>query len=368
MLKPLSELRHPREVIRQFTPNWFAVVMGTGVLSAALLQFPAFSIVAEGLWYLAIVLFIMFALLYSARWILFFKEASNIFEHSTISMFLGTIPMAIAVIINGMLIFGIQRWGNSVIVYAELLWWFDVLVSILCGVGIPFLMFTYQKHSINQMTALWLLPVVAAEVVAATGGLLAPHLIDANAQLIVLVSSYILWAFSVPIACSFLVILLLRMALHKLPHENMAASSWLTLGPISTGALGLLTIGAAAPSIFTMHGMENLGSIAAGIGILFATILWGFGLWWMLLALLITQRYFRSHVPFNLGWWGYTFPLGVYTLVTFRLGAVWKMTFFNIFGSVLLVALALMWLIVALRTAHGAYHGTLFVSPCIAKE
>ncbi len=42
------------------------------------------------------------------------------------------------------------------------------------GVLIPYLMFTRQDHSIDQMTAVWLLPVVAAEVAAASGGLLAP--------------------------------------------------------------------------------------------------------------------------------------------------------------------------------------------------
>ena len=34
--RPLSQLQHPREMIRQFTPNWFAATMGTGVLALAL--------------------------------------------------------------------------------------------------------------------------------------------------------------------------------------------------------------------------------------------------------------------------------------------------------------------------------------------
>ena len=37
-LKPLSRLDHPREMIRQFTPNWFAATMGTGILALALAQ------------------------------------------------------------------------------------------------------------------------------------------------------------------------------------------------------------------------------------------------------------------------------------------------------------------------------------------
>lgn len=62
-------------------------------------------------------------------------------------------------------------------------------------------------------------------------------------QCVMLVTSYVLWAYSVPVAFCILAILILRMALHKLPHESMAASSWLALGPIGTGALGTLVLG-----------------------------------------------------------------------------------------------------------------------------
>jgi tellurite resistance protein TehA-like permease len=237
-IKPFSQLQHPREVIRQFTPNWFAATMGTGVLALALAQLPvAIPVCAPGRRAVAVQhrLFALFTLAYAARWVLFFDEARRIFGHSTVSMFFGTIPMGLATIINGFLVFGLPRWGEGVIQVAEVLWWLDVAMSLACGVLIPYMMFTRQEHSIDQMTAVWLLPVVAAEVAAASGGLLAPHLVDAHSQLVVLVTSYVLWAFSLPVAFSILTILLLRMALHKLPHENMAASSWLALGPIGTG-------------------------------------------------------------------------------------------------------------------------------------
>jgi hypothetical protein len=57
---------------------------------------------------------------------------------------------------------------------------------------------------------------------------------------------------------------------------------------------------------------------------------------------------------------------GVYTLATFRLGGVLHLGFFGAFGSVLALALALLWLVVACRTVAGAWAGHLFVSPCIA--
>ena len=369
-IKPFSHLQHPREVIRQFTPNWFAATMGTGVLALALAQLPvampALHAFAEALWLFNIALFLLFTALYAARWLLFFDEARRIFGHSTVSMFFGTIPMGLATIINGFLVFGLPRWGDGVIHLAEVLWWLDVAMSLACGVLIPYMMFTRQEHSIDQMTAVWLLPVVAAEVAAASGGLLAPHLADAHSQLVMLVTSYVLWAFSLPVAFSILTILLLRMALHKLPHENMAASSWLALGPIGTGALGMLVLGGDAPLIFAANGLPGVGEIAAGLGLVAGITLWGFGLWWMLMALLITVRYLRAGIPFNLGWWGFTFPLGVYSLATLKLASTLNLTFFSVFGCVLVALLAVMWLIVGKRTVLGAWHGELFVSPCIA--
>lgn len=369
-IKPLSHLQHPREAIRQFTPNWFAATMGTGVLALALAQLPVSNpglhAFAEGVWLFNIVLFVVFTAMYAARWVMFFDEARRIFGHSTVSMFFGTIPMGLATIINGFLLFGLPRWGDGVIHLAEMLWWLDVAMSLACGVLIPYMMFTRQEHSIDQMTAVWLLPVVAAEVAAVSGGLLAPHLADAHSQLVVLVTSYVLWAFSLPVAFSILTILLLRMALHKLPHENMAASSWLALGPIGTGALGMLLLGADAPAIFAANGLPGIGEIAAGLGLVAGITLWGFGLWWMLVALLITVRYLRAGIPFNLGWWGFTFPLGVYSLATLKLAGPLNLMFFSAFGCVLVALLALLWLIVANRTVQGAWRGELFVSPCIA--
>ncbi|MFP3849488.1 TDT family transporter [Pseudomonas sp. W5-01] len=368
--RPFSQLSHPREVIRQFTPNWFAATMGTGILSAVLVQLPVaipglFQL-AEALWMLNVVLFLTFSALYIARWVMFFDEARRVFGHSTVSMFFGTIPMGLATLINGLLTFGLPHWGDAVLPFAELLWWLDVAMSLACGVLIPFLMFTRQEHRIDQMTAVWLLPLVACEVAAVSGGLLAPHLADSHSQFSVLITSYVLWAMSVPVAFSILTILLLRMALHKLPHESMAASSWLALGPISTGAFGLIVLGADSPLIFEANGLPGVGEIASGLGLIGGVILWGVGVWWCLMALLITARYLRNGIPFNLGWWGFTFPLGVFALTTLKLGAVLHLGFFSALGSVLVAALAALWLMIMKRTLSGAYNGKLFVSPCIA--
>ncbi|GLK76507.1 C4-dicarboxylate ABC transporter [Methylopila jiangsuensis] len=368
-IHPLSRLDNPREVVRQFTPNWFAATMGTGILAIALSQFgkdvPALMVVAEGLWLFNIGLFALFTGLYAARWIFFFDGARRIFGHSVVSMFFGCIPMGLATIINGFFIFGVARWGDAAVGIAHALWWIDVALSIVCGIAIPYMMFTRQEHSIEQMTAVWLLPVVACEVAAVSGGLLIPHLTEASLRLDVLFVSYVLWSLSVPLAMSMLVVLLLRMVLHNLPHVSMATTSWLALGPIGTGALGMLVLGHAAPEILAASGLGQFGQIAEGVGLVAGLLLWGYGLWWLAMALLITFRYLREGLPFNLGWWGYTFPLGVYAVATLRLGSVLPIPAIHGFGVVLVAALACLWLIVGARTVRGAWRGDLFVAPCL---
>lgn len=360
-----------REIIQQFTPNWFTVTMGTGILALALnlapFATPGIRVLAEGLWIFNIFLFLLFSTLYVLRWMFFFKEASRIFSHSVMSMFFGAIPMGLATIINGFLVFGIAHLGNIAVTIAESLWWLDMLMAIMSGVIIPFFMFTRQDHRIEKMTAVWLLPVVAAEVTAASAGVLIPHIADSHAALHILFLGYALWAFSVPVAMSILVILIMRLVLHNLPDRDMAASSFLALGPIGTGALGLLLLGADAPRVFAAAGLDGLGNIAAGMGIIGGIILWGYGAWWLLLALLKTFKYFRESIPFNLGWWGFTFPLGVYSITTLQLARQIHLEFLANIGSGLVISLSILWLVIASRTLHGAWHRYLFVSPCLKK-
>lgn len=370
LAKPLSRLHHPREAIRQFTPNWFTATMGTGILALALNQFPfpvaGLKAFAQGLWFVNIALFVLCALMYTARWVFFFDGAKRIFQHSVMCMFFGAIPMGLATIINGLLAFGIPHWGDAAVQAATSLWWADAAMALACGWLVPYLMFTRQDHSLQSMTAVWLLPIVAAEVTAASGGLLIGHLQPGMPASTILFTSYALWGTSVLPALGILVILFLRMVLHKLPKRDMAVSSWLALGPIGTGALGLLLLGEQAERLFANTSMAGLGVAAHGAGLVGAAILWGYGMWWLLLAVLITLRYVREGLPFNMGWWAFTFPIGVFSVATLALARMTGLDLFQDFGAFFVVLLACFWLIVTGRTLHGIYHGHLFVAPCLS--
>lgn len=369
MQKPFTQLGQRHNIIRQFTPNWFTVSMGTGVVALIVSEFPMLKALTwqlgTGLWYFNILLFVLFSVLYGLRWAFYPHEAKQIFQHPSMSLFLGTIPMALATILNGFLKYGQPIYGDTAVQIAQMLWYADVVLALLVAWAVPFAMYRHQEHALQQMTAVWLLPIVACEVAASSGGLLLGHLAADTHAVAILLGSYVLWGVSVLPAFAILTILMLRLVLHKLPEKELAVSSWLALGPIGTAALALLVLGHQAPMLMASLGLAQLGQLFQQAGILASLILLGFGLWWLGIAVLTTLHHAKQDLPFNLGWWGLTFPLGVYTLAILTLAQQLNLAFLYAVGYAFAAILMLLWSLVATKTAHGFYQGHLFFSPCL---
>ena len=369
MQKPFTQLGQRHNIIRQFTPNWFTVSMGTGVVALIVSEFPMLKAftwqLGTGLWYFNILLFVLFSVLYGLRWAFYPHEAKQIFQHPSMSLFLGTIPMALATILNGFLKYGQFIYGDTAVQIAQTLWYADVVLALLVAWAVPFAMYRHQEHALQQMTAVWLLPIVACEVAASSGGLLLGHLAADTHAVAILLGSYVLWGVSVLPAFAILTILMLRLVLHKLPEKELAVSSWLALGPIGTAALALLVLGHQAPMLMASLGLAQLGQLFQQAGILASLILLGFGLWWLGIAVLTTLHHAKQDLPFNLGWWGLTFPLGVYTLAILTLAQQLNLAFLYAVGYAFAAILMLLWSLVATKTAHGFYQGHLFFSPCL---
>jgi C4-dicarboxylate transporter/malic acid transport protein len=265
-----------------------------------------------------------------------------------------------------LILFSPAHWADRAVPLAQAFWWVDVALALCSAWLVPHCMFTRQRHELTAMTAVWLLPLVAAEVAAASGALLAAHLPVGSQSTRIIVLSYALWGASVFPALGVLVILFLRMALHRIPGSEMAATSWLSLGPIGTGALALLLLGEQAQRVFAGSQFESIGEAAKDFGVIGGLMLWGYGLWWLGIAVLTTCRQASDSLRFNMGWWAFTFPLGVYSLATLGLGRALSMGFFQIVGTSLGILLLGAWVLVGWRTLGGVIGGQLFVAPCLS--
>lgn len=195
---------------------------------------------------------------------------------------------------------------------------------------------TVHQNKLASMTAVWLLPIVSTIVAAASGGIVADILPDPQHALWTLITSYVLWGTGVPLAMATLVLYFQRLALHSLPPREVIVSVFLPLGPLGQGGFGIMKMGSVAMRIFPMTGVltPSAGEILYVVGFLIALVMWGFALTWWFFAL---ASILRSPFPFNIGWWSFTFPIGVFATATVTLGTEMPSKFFSVLGTVRLM-------------------------------
>lgn len=215
------------------------------------------------------------------------------------------------------------------------------------------------------MTAAWLLPIVASIVAAASGGIVA-SVLPPHQALITIITSYVLWGCGVPLAMFTLVIYFERLTLFKLPPREVIVSVFLPLGPLGQGAFGIMTLGQQALRVSKevpfIPQVAMAGEIFYAMGVLAALVMWGFGLVWLFFALASITR---NRFPFNLGWWGFTFPLGVFSTATTTFAQELPSSFFKVLGTIFSLVVVLLWMIVSVGTAYESVKGQLIFAPCI---
>jgi tellurite resistance protein TehA-like permease len=92
-----------------------------------------------------------------------------------------------------------------------------------------------------------------------------------------------------------------------------------------------------------------------------------FGLWWLLHGVYaVVMRHAAGTLKFNMGWWGFVFPLGVFASATIILASELRSTFMACLAMLFIIALAIILLVVSYSTVAGAYHGTIFAAPLVS--
>ncbi|PSR86974.1 sulfite transporter Ssu2 [Coniella lustricola] len=364
-----------RRVVRNFSPSWFSTTMGTGIVTLLLITIP---FQATWLYWLSVVFFVLNTMLFVAaffisllRYSLYPEIWMVMIRDPTNSLFLGTVPMGFATLVESWFILCCPYWGDWSVVLAWVAWMVDSIVAFAVTVSLMFLLMSEShQNQLDRITAAQLLPIAATIVAAGAGTKAAEHLMHRGRldnAMGTLITSYVMWGMATPFAMAVLVMYYQRLALHKLPPREIIVSSFLPLGPLGMGGYTIFNAGKVARELFPQVDLLDQVSIAGDImyvvGLLIALIMWGFGTVWLVLALatILSARSF----PFNMGWWGFTFPLGVFSLSTITFGTEMPSMFFKVLGTIFSVAVILLWCVVAVGTVKGAWSGKLFYAPCL---
>lgn len=133
--------------------------------------------------------------LYPEIWGVMIQDPNN-------SLFLGTIPMGFATIVEMWIFICIPAWNAPwVTTFAWVLWMIDSIIAAMVTLGLPFLLMTSDHNrTLDRITAAQLLPIAATIVAAGTGSEIAEVLPNPDHAFGTLITSYIMWGMATPLA------------------------------------------------------------------------------------------------------------------------------------------------------------------------
>ncbi|WP_459957617.1 TDT family transporter [Nocardia sp. IFM 10818] len=351
--------REPANSLRQLGPNWFAVVMGTGIVANAAatlpLQFPGLRAAATVVWGLAALLLIVLAGAWVALWRRHPDAARSHGANPVMMQFYGALPMALLTVGAGTLTLGSEVIGPSAALTIDwVLWSAGTALGLMTAAAIPYRMITRHNFDADSAFGGWLMPVVPPMVSAATGALLVPYAPAGQARLTLLFACLAMFGLTLIAAVVTITLIWSRLLHHGLPPAGMVATVWLVLGPLGQSVTAAGQLAHVAPLALPAQDARGLDEFA----LLFGVPTWGFAMLWLALAIAVTAHA-RKSMPFNMTWWGFTFPLGTCVTGSTVLFAHTGADLFAVVAVALYALLVAAWSVVAVRTAHGVLRGNL---------
>jgi C4-dicarboxylate transporter/malic acid transport protein len=328
-------MSYPRfaDISRTFAPGWFAAVMGTGVFAMTThglaRYWPWLSLPAELLHWFNSALFIVLAVPWLTRWLRFRSAAMQTMMHPVQANFYPTFSIALLVLAAQWLTF------TPFVEVAMTLWWLGVILHFVFSFAVLFIMFRGEHVAAEHVTPAQFIPAVGLVVMPLAGGPLLAHMDGALRE----------WALTINAiglgAGSMMYLGLLGLTLHR---------KYLHKPPIGVIPVSLMNVAEQLPY-----------PAAREVATVLMLLVWGFGVWWLVMASLLTwSARATGQLPFALSWWGFTFPLGAFVAESLRLSKLlgWSSPF--AIGVAAWLLLCFFWAITLFRTARGVASGAIF--------
>jgi len=90
-----------------------------------------------------------------------------------------------------------------------------------------------RRGKLEEMTALWLIPIVSVVIAASSGALVVGAITNLQHRLWTLIISYVFWGIGSPLSWIILTLYFLRLTVHKPLSREAIVSALLPIGPLS---------------------------------------------------------------------------------------------------------------------------------------
>lgn len=310
----MVDYRILRKGVQELFPAYFALVMSTGIVSVAS-HVLGYEAISNALFWINVSAYILLFVLYTLRVCFFFSQFREDLSSHAKGPGLLTI-VAASCILGVQFALLKQRFPAAII-----LWIFSLVVWLLLVYSFVVLIFIKKEKPSPEtgISGAWLLLVVSSQSIAVLGTQLAPHLLADVQPAFFLTTSFYLLGFLLYII--LITIIIYRLAFYPLKAEEFNPTYWIDMGAaaISTvaGTTLVKSIGGLAPFASFVPVLHVVNLLA-----------WASATWWIpIVVVLEIWRQRQIPLNYNPGYWSMVFPLGMYTLATFRLSESMQLPF-----------------------------------------